>query len=140
MLVFSTYSFVNYCPSNLLFGSPIPHPSPFPKDKVQYIQTVSGWEGVVVLSCVGDHILQEFNTMFLTRFRTHKIALPPQTNLGGKGEGGLRQIGIVLYIKNRSRIIEKITLLLSLLVRVGVHAYPLSAYYHHIQSCSVRSC
>jgi hypothetical protein len=25
------------------------------------------------------------------------------------------------------------------LVRVGVHAHPLSAYYHHVQSCSVRS-
>jgi hypothetical protein len=34
-----------------------------------------------VLSCVGDHILQEFNsnTLFLTRFRTYKIALPSQT-------------------------------------------------------------
>jgi hypothetical protein len=30
-----------------------------------------------VLSCVGDHILQEFNTLFLTRFRTYKFALPP---------------------------------------------------------------
>jgi hypothetical protein len=32
-----------------------------------------------VLSCVVDHILQEFNTLFLTRFRTYKIASPPQT-------------------------------------------------------------
>jgi hypothetical protein len=32
-----------------------------------------------VLSCVGDHILQEFNTLFLTRFRTYNIALTPQT-------------------------------------------------------------
>jgi hypothetical protein len=30
------------------------------------------------LSCVVDHILQEFNTLFLTRFRTYKIATPPQ--------------------------------------------------------------
>ncbi len=28
---------------------------------------------------VGDHILLEFNTLFLTRFRTHKIAILPQT-------------------------------------------------------------
>ncbi len=34
---------------------------------------------VGVLSCVVDHILQEFNTLFLTRFRTYKIAAPPQT-------------------------------------------------------------
>jgi hypothetical protein len=36
-------------------------------------------EVVALLSCVGDHILQEFNTLFLTRFRTYKTALPPQT-------------------------------------------------------------
>jgi hypothetical protein len=34
-----------------------------------------GW----VLSVVGDHILQEFNTLYLTRFRTYKIVKPPQT-------------------------------------------------------------
>jgi hypothetical protein len=33
------------------------------------------------LSCVVDHILQEFNTLFLTRFRTYKIATPPQTKI-----------------------------------------------------------
>ncbi len=32
-----------------------------------------------VLSCVGDHILLEFNTLFLTRFRTYKIARLTQT-------------------------------------------------------------
>jgi hypothetical protein len=47
--------------------------------KVQYTQTVSGWEGVGVLSPVRDHILQEFNTLYLTRFKTWKIARPPQT-------------------------------------------------------------
>ncbi len=35
-------SFVNYCPSNLLSGSP---PPPLPCVKVHYIQTVCGWEG-----------------------------------------------------------------------------------------------
>jgi hypothetical protein len=34
-----------------------------------------------VLSCVVDHILLEFNTLFLTRFRTYKIATPPQTKM-----------------------------------------------------------
>jgi hypothetical protein len=42
-----------------------------------------------MLSCVGDHILQEFNTLFLTRFRNYKIALPPQTK--PRMGGGLRQ-------------------------------------------------
>jgi hypothetical protein len=32
-----------------------------------------------VLSGVGDHILLVFNTLYLTRFRTYKVALPPQT-------------------------------------------------------------
>ncbi len=31
------------------------------------------------MSCVVDHILQEFNTLFLTIFRTYKIITPPQT-------------------------------------------------------------
>jgi hypothetical protein len=30
------------------------------------------------LSPVGDHILQEFNTLYPTRFRTYKIARPTQ--------------------------------------------------------------
>jgi hypothetical protein len=43
-----------------------------------------------VLSPVRDHILQEFNTQYLTRFRTYKIARPTQTNTS---EGrGLRKI------------------------------------------------
>ncbi len=32
-----------------------------------------------MLGPVGDHILQEYKTLFLTRFRTYKIATPPQT-------------------------------------------------------------
>ncbi len=36
-----------------------------------------------MLSLVGDHILQEFNTLYLTRFRVYKIAKPPQTNTIG---------------------------------------------------------
>jgi hypothetical protein len=36
-----------------------------------------------MLTTVGDHILQELNTLYLTRLRTYKIATPPQTkNLG----------------------------------------------------------
>jgi hypothetical protein len=39
-----------------------------------------------VLSPVGDHILQEFNTLCLTRFRIYKIVRPPQTKTKeGKG-------------------------------------------------------
>jgi hypothetical protein len=43
-----------------------------------------------MLSPAGDHILQEFNTLYLTRFRTYKIARPP-TQTPRRG-GGVRQI------------------------------------------------
>ncbi len=70
---------------------PPPTPPPFPKSKYSiYRQCVAGRvEGA--LSSVEDHILQEFNTLFLTRFRTYKFALPPQTKTygwgGGRGRG-----------------------------------------------------
>ncbi len=44
-----------------------------------YTDSVCLWGGGGALSCTVDHILQEFNTLFLTRFRTYKIATPPQT-------------------------------------------------------------
>ncbi len=76
MLVFST-SLVYCCPSTFSLTSP---PLPLPTVNVQHIQTLCGCGGGVgVLSCVVDHILQEFNTLFLTRFRNYKIATPPQT-------------------------------------------------------------
>jgi hypothetical protein len=49
--------------------------------------TDSVWgRGWGVLSSVGDHNLQEFNTLYKTRFRTYKIATPyhPKKNLGGE--------------------------------------------------------
>jgi hypothetical protein len=65
-------SFVNYCPSNLLSGSP---PPPLPPSKSQStVYTDSVWLGGDGVSSVGDHILQELNNLFLTRFRTYKIA------------------------------------------------------------------
>ncbi len=76
MLVFSTQlcELLPLSPS-LWFNSP---PAPLPCVKVQYTQTVCGWEGVGELSLIEDHILQEFKTLYLTRFRTYKIARPPQ--------------------------------------------------------------
>jgi hypothetical protein len=64
---------------------------PLPKVNVQYIQTEYGCGGGgggarMVLSCVVDHILQEFNTLFLTRFRTYKIATPSQTKMTSKDD------------------------------------------------------
>ncbi len=55
-------SFVNNCPSNLLSSSP-PHLYPLPKVKVQNIQTVCGWEGVGVLSCVGDSVSDQIQNL-----------------------------------------------------------------------------
>jgi hypothetical protein len=34
-----------------------------------------------VLDCAVEHILQEFYILFLNRFRTYKIATPPQTKM-----------------------------------------------------------
>jgi hypothetical protein len=72
-------SFVNYCPYNLL-SVHLPHPPP-PPLKVQYrysIQTVCGREGVGMLSPVGDHILQEFNTLYLTGSEPTKLLDHPK--------------------------------------------------------------
>jgi hypothetical protein len=41
-----------------------------------------------VLSPVGDHILQEFNTLYLTRFRTYKIAIDHPKQKPRRGGGG----------------------------------------------------
>ncbi len=62
---------------------------PFPN--VQYIQTVCdiGGGGEVrwgVLICTVYHILQEFYTLFLTRFRTYKVASPPLTKITSKDD------------------------------------------------------
>jgi hypothetical protein len=75
MLVFST-PLVNCCPSTF---SLIPPPLP-PFSKLTYSVRLwggGGGGGGEVLSCVVEHILQEFNALFLTRFRTYKIATPP---------------------------------------------------------------
>ncbi len=50
---------------------------------------VRGWGGGGVggvLKCTVDHILQEFYTLFLTRFRTYKIASPPLTKMTSKDD------------------------------------------------------
>ncbi len=66
-----------------------------------------------MLSCVGDHILQEFNTLYLTRFRTYKIALPPQTK-SRKG-GGLRQINTCCKVPLRVNFLHN---------DIGIAFYP----------------
>jgi hypothetical protein len=86
MLVFST----QLCEMLPLYPSPWfnshPHP-PLSCVKVQYcICTDSVWKGkgVGLLSPDGDHILQKFNTLYLTKFRTYKIVIyHPKQNLGG---------------------------------------------------------
>jgi hypothetical protein len=69
------------CPST--FSLTFSPPSQSKHTLVQYIQKLCGCGvgGGGVLRCVVDHILQEFNTLFLTRFRTYKIATPPQTKM-----------------------------------------------------------
>jgi hypothetical protein len=56
-----------------------PPPSPPSQTKCTlYTDSVCLWGGVGVLNCTVDHILQEFYTLFLTRFRTYKSDTPPQ--------------------------------------------------------------
>ncbi len=63
---------------------------PPPSQSKHTVKTDSVWlwgggdEGV--LNCVVDHIPQEFNTLFLTRFRTYRIATQPQTKLTSKDD------------------------------------------------------
>ncbi len=67
-----------YCTFSLT-SSPLPS---FPMYSIcRQCLTVGGGKvgGGGVLKCTVDHILQEFNALFLTRFRTYKIASPPQT-------------------------------------------------------------
>jgi hypothetical protein len=76
---------LEYCfPSTFSLTSPS-----LPKVNVNYIQTVCGCGGGGVLSCVVDHILQEFNTLFLTSFITCKNATPPQAKMTSKDYLGI---------------------------------------------------
>jgi hypothetical protein len=61
---------------------------PLPTLNVQYLQTVCGCGevGRGVLNCVVDNLMQEFYTLFLTRFRTYKIASPPLTKMTSKDD------------------------------------------------------
>jgi hypothetical protein len=72
----STVAPLLYLLSDLL---PPPH-----LPNVQYIQTVCDCGGL--LKCTVDHILQELYTLFLTRFRTYKIASPSLTKMTSKGD------------------------------------------------------
>jgi hypothetical protein len=45
-----------------------------------------------MLKCTVDHILQEFYTLFLTRFRTYKIASQPLTKMTSKDD--IKGIGV----------------------------------------------
>jgi hypothetical protein len=73
LLVFNSQSCWYFDPScelsPLYLLSDLPHPSPLPKVN-RTVNTDSVWLwGWGVLSFVVDHILQKFNTLFLTRFR-----------------------------------------------------------------------
>jgi hypothetical protein len=73
MLVFPALSTIAHLTFSLV------HPPPLPKVQVQYMRTVCGWKvGVGVLSCVGDHILQEFNSLFLTDSEPTKLFYQPK--------------------------------------------------------------
>ncbi len=96
--IFST-QLVNCCPHGQrnytcvlpLYSLWPPPPYPPPSQCtliVQYMQRqcVTVGEGWGMLKCTVDHILQEFYTQFLTRFRTYRIASPPQTKITSKDD------------------------------------------------------
>ncbi len=64
-----------------------------------------------MLNCAVDHILQEFYTLFLARFRTYKIATPPQTKMTSKddikGFVSLKFLRLWLVLTPRSMIALK---------------------------------
>jgi hypothetical protein len=79
-----------YCTFSM---TPFPLP-PFPI----YRQCVTVGGGM--LKCIVDHILQEFYTLFLTRFRTYKIASPPLTKMTSKVDiEGLVSLKKIYYIE-----------------------------------------
>ncbi len=62
-------------------------PPPFPMYSVQTVCDCGGGGGDGgVLKCTVDHILQEFYTLFLTRFRIYKIASPALTKITSKDD------------------------------------------------------
>ncbi len=95
--VFST-QLVNYCPHGrrnytlLVYCCPsiVPSlwpPSPSPPSRCTvYTDSVWLWGIGGVLKCTVDHILQEFYTLFLSRFRTYKIASSPLTKMTSKDD------------------------------------------------------
>jgi hypothetical protein len=57
-----------------------------------------------MLKCTVDHILQEFYTLFLTRFRTYKIASPPLTKMTSKDIKGLVSLKFLRPCKTVSNL------------------------------------
>jgi hypothetical protein len=59
---------------------------PFSKKMYSIYRQLCGWAGGGVLNCTVDHILQEFYTLVLTRFRTYKIVSPPKRKMTSKDD------------------------------------------------------
>jgi hypothetical protein len=67
-----------------LYGTfSLPSPPP-PSQCTVHADSVWLWGGG--FKCIVDHILQEFYSPFLTRFRTFKVASPPQTKMTSKDD------------------------------------------------------
>ncbi len=93
------------CPSTVPSLWP-PPPSPPSQCSVytDSVWLVGGWWGV--LKCPVDHILQEFYTGFLTRFKTYKISSPPQTKMTSKVDiKGLVSLSSFVHGHSLSRLV-----------------------------------
>jgi hypothetical protein len=60
-----------------------------------------------MLNCAVDHILQEFYTLFLARFRTYKIASPPLTKMTSEDDiKGLVSLTLILAARAGKKLLN----------------------------------
>ncbi len=79
-----------------------------------------GGGGGGVLNCTVDHILQEFCILFLTRFRTYKIASTPQTKLANKDDIKGLESSFVYVFRGSFGAAKFVTCMLSLILSSAV--------------------
>jgi hypothetical protein len=73
-------------PLQYLLSDLLPPPTPSQRKCTLYTDCCVAGVGGGVLNCTVYNILQEFYTLFLTRFRTYKIVSPPQTKMTSKDD------------------------------------------------------
>ncbi len=94
-----------------------------------------------MLSPVGDHILQDFNALNLTRFRTYKLLDHPKQKT--RNGGGLRQINTCRKVLLQVNFLDYDILLrclYSLLVHGQRDRIPLEEVENEVKTCRFKKC